>query len=85
MNMVIDYTPDGMQRVAEDLMGTCKCLDEALIAEFGDAAEEDVPIQMRELLDEVVRECATCGWWVEASEVDDGGDCEDCQGSASDE
>jgi hypothetical protein len=84
--MAIDYTPGGMHRVAEDLIGTCKSLDQALEKEFGDEAQfDDVPLQMLELLDDIVLCCRTCDWWVEASEVDDDGDCEDCQGSASDE
>lgn len=66
------------QEIADELLGTASNLSDVLTRH---------ELEDQELLDEVdthVRECVTCGWWVEADEVDDAGDCDECQDKESD-
>jgi len=79
--MKIEFTEERMHRVADDLLGTCRGLDDALQAEFGDDVTlEEVPLDMLQLLDDCVMRCDGCGWWVETSEISDDNLCEQCAG-----
>lgn len=77
------FTEEGMQQVAEILQGTCKSLDDVLCEVFeyesGTLTSTDLPIELLRSLDDMVMECQCCNWWVEASEVDDDGACEECR------
>ena len=76
------FTREGLLRVAENLRGTCQPLDDALQNEFGEGVTlEDVPTELLQLLDEQVLECAACGWWCEACEIEDDV-CDDCRDDA---
>lgn len=64
---------DRALKVAEDLLGTAKDLAEV-------ATEEELDNTVfTSTLDEQAALCNSCGWWVEADEVDDNGNCEECQ------
>lgn len=59
--------------VAEVLNGSCIGLSAAATR-----AERASP-EFCDALDELVRECECCNWWVETYEVDENGHCSDCQ------
>lgn len=56
------------QALADELIGTCNSLPD-YVMDDGDLAN---------WLDNFVALCETCGWWVEADEVDRNRNCEDC-------
>lgn len=58
--------------LADELMGTCKTLEEVMT----DQELEDDDL-IAEIEDQTQR-CETCAWWVEATEVDEEGNCTDC-------
>lgn len=70
-------TAEAMAGVAEELMGTCQCLDTVLGENGFDI--DDVPIELLSLLDEQVMVCETCGWWCEPCELNEEQVCEDCK------
>ncbi len=57
------------QELADELLGTCEPLDDEVI--------DDLDLCFA--LDEIVRQCETCSWWVRTHEVDDDGNCKQCQ------
>lgn len=61
--------------LAEFLLGTCGSLEYALEA-LG--LTEDPTVADHMAIDGEVLECDECNWWVEASEVDEDGRCEQC-------
>ena len=64
------------QQVAEQLEGTAGNLSEHATQEELDSAE------FTEALDELVFECAVCGWWCPVDEMVEGGNenvCLDCE------
>lgn len=69
--------PPRWHEIIESLRGTCKSLHDV----FEDG-EEDLENDAKfcELLDSELLVCNTCGWWAETHEVDDDGDCAQCQG-----
>lgn len=71
-----------VQKLVEDLQGTCKQLEEALPEEMelNDLTEED-----HEFIDNEIFLCETCGWWCEISEQTMEGSCRDCDGDDEDE
>lgn len=61
------------EEIAEELVGTAKCLNDVVSPEEANDAS---------LMDDVqclVVECETCNWWVDADDVDEEGDCLECQ------
>lgn len=77
------FTSEGIRKVAETLEGSCKSLDDVLCDVFdyenGTLTSTDLPIELLRELDDIVMECQSCSWWVEASEVDDDSVCEECR------
>jgi hypothetical protein len=68
-----------MMKVAEDLSGTCKSLDDVLQTHFGEDVEvTDFDILLLQELDDQVMECQGCNWWHETHELDDNQLCDDC-------
>lgn len=59
------------REAADHLLGTC----EALYVHFEEYQDDET---FCATLDEHVRCCETCDWWVEAGDVDEDGNCEDC-------
>jgi hypothetical protein len=65
-----------IQKVAEELQGTCNTLD-SVLEEYGlDVGE--LTLELCQDLDEITMMCDTCGWWCEPSEME-GDTCEDCR------
>lgn len=87
--MSIPYTQENvvkMREVAEYLRGTCKSLEDGLQTEFGEDADAmDFDIELLRELDDAVMNCESCNWWVETGEIDDDGNCTDCQVENDDE
>lgn len=73
---------EGIRKVAEALLGTCKSLDEQLQEEFEDESPtiEAMPVELLHELDGMVWRCSVCDWWVEPHEVDDDDVCDECRG-----
>lgn len=69
-----------VERIADNLRGTCKTLAQALNdLELPECLESD--IQFCETLDNHVFCCETCDWWCELSEMADtaeGQHCDEC-------
>lgn len=63
--------------ICDELQGTCKSLEEALEA-IGLEYDSLTIAELQEI-DNCVACCDSCGWWVEAGEVDENGYCDDCQ------
>lgn len=63
--------------LSEELLGTCGSLNDVL-AERG-LEFDDLTPDNHALLAEYVVLCSTCDWWVDAYEVDDDHNCEDCR------
>lgn len=57
-----------VQEIADKLLGSCEPTPDEVYDTEGFA----------ELLDERVGCCETCGWWVEADELNDDWVCGDC-------
>jgi hypothetical protein len=57
------------QVLADELLGSSEPLPEYVI--------EDTDLCQH--LDELALMCECCSWWVEPHELDEEGDCEDCQ------
>lgn len=80
--MILDNADNQVKinKVAELLLGTSDSLDSVLqrIFEIDDLTIVDLEMPLLERLDEQVLECAGCGWWCEASEMDEDM-CSDCQ------
>ncbi len=74
----MDDLPKEWQDLVEHLRGTCNILTYSM-ATFGlDEGLEDNK-RFCEYLDSELMLCNTCGWWAETHEIDDAGDCEECQ------
>lgn len=67
------------REVAEDLLGTCKNLDDHSIEEERNNSD------FCAALDEQVLKCETCGWWCETGEICKEGHCDDCHGDVCDD
>ena len=66
-------------KVAEDIMGTCKNLDDFLEEEFGEGiSTTDIDIELLRALDDITMECQGCQWWCEVGELNDDQFCSDC-------
>lgn len=80
--MTIPFTPGNkakMDKVAENLRGTCKSLDEYLGDEFGEGVDiMEFDIELLRHLDDQVMECQGCGWWCETHELNEDQLCDDC-------
>jgi len=63
--------------VGEALLGTCQSVFHALEEDEQHLINDK---EFCEALDEVAMNCNTCGWWVGPEEIDEEGDCEQCQG-----
>lgn len=62
------------QEAGEELLGTCKSIDEAA------TAEEQGSRLFCEALDETAVLCSTCGWWCDPEEFEGDTDvCADCE------
>ncbi len=70
-------TLEEIPEIAEDLRGTCKTLDDVLEAMGYNI--DDMSTDMLASLDDEVMLCDTCGWWIEACEMEDGYECNDCK------
>lgn len=66
-----------IEKLANELEGTCGSLDDALQRQG--LTIDEVPTEVMLELDNLVMECGSCGWWCEASEVDEDANCRDCQ------
>lgn len=56
------------RKLAEELLGTCDDLPEEILDDPDICA----------MLDNQVRQCDTCGWWVETHEINDDEVCDQC-------
>lgn len=66
---------DRAQEIAEDLLGTCRDLREAIAP----GEEEDLTLMSE--LDEYALRCSVCAWWDDPEHMDTTGDepiCEEC-------
>lgn len=59
--------------VIEQLMGTCLSLADVLTDE-----EQNDTLLLAEI-DQHIEECQTCNWWCECGEINENGDCQDCE------
>ena len=60
--------------IVSRLVGTCMNLDDAL-------EEQGIMIltmEETEELDLEAMQCETCSWWVEAHDIDEDGNCQEC-------
>lgn len=77
-------TDKQVREIADELIGTCKEIDEPL-KELGLTFDE-LMIEDCMALDEIVLCCDEgCGWWFDAGEVNDEGICEECQEDREDQ
>lgn len=60
---------DALQRIAEDLQGTCQSIDTAL--EWYELYQDDMDLGDWIVLEEMVMLCDTCGWWFETGEMEE--------------
>ncbi len=68
-----------VKKCADELRGTINDLEDVL-------TEDEVEDQeFLSSLDEEVMECATCGWWEDAADFDEDGNCSDCYEDEDDE
>lgn len=66
----------------QELLGTCKSMDEAKREFFEDAdgvdEDDDFTSDQLETICSEISNCETCGWWVEVGEIDENENCLDC-------
>lgn len=74
----IAWTPEQIERICGQLLGSCGNLDTKLEEEFGGCIE-DMPDEMLSAIDDRIALCSVCDWWVETHEVDATGACSDCR------
>lgn len=76
-----------MRRVAYNIMGTCKSLDDFLKEEFGDEdlSMTDFDVELLRELDDITQECQDCGWWCETSDLNEDQVCSDCAPEADED
>jgi hypothetical protein len=67
--------------IIDALRGSCASIHDKLNED-----EEGLELNSEfcELLDSELMMCNTCGWWAETHEVDDMGDCAECQDEEED-
>lgn len=66
-----------IQEIEDELRGTCMSIEEVIDEDSGESAAE-VEVLISDRCE--IERCDGCGWWCEASEMDDG-NCEDCTNS----
>lgn len=64
--------------ICSDLEGTCKNIEDVVLEATGRELD-DLTIGELQEIDNCVMCCETCGWWFSTGEVDEDGNCEDCQ------
>lgn len=69
--MIVDM--NRVEAVAEGLRGSCM-YD---VDDFATTDEQE-SVEFLSALDELVLQCDTCGWWCETSDIDEDGNCIDC-------
>ena len=70
-------TRDDILKLAGELNGTAKSLDDVLEKEYGLDLTE-VEDELLELLDQTVQCCEACGWWTDAELINDECLCNEC-------
>jgi hypothetical protein len=67
--------------IAEDLLGTCKSLND--VANEHDTDIDRLTMRQFDMIDEITLECEQCNWWCEPGEFsnEDAQICDDCVGS----
>jgi len=68
MGLTTEDKEEQAQALADSLLGTCYPMPD-------DVARDP---DLCEHLDELILRCPCCDWWVKAHEVDDDGNCGDC-------
>lgn len=72
MNAPAKTVFDRAQEAAANLLGTCNSLE-------SEATEEELnDSEFCAALDSEVMQCGACGWWVESHEINDEGNCAEC-------
>lgn len=71
-------TQKELNDICEAIEGTCRDL-ETVVEELTSRDFDDLTVSELQEIDNCVVCCETCGWWVDAGEVDEDGNCEDCQ------
>lgn len=76
----MDITDKKLEEFIEYTRGTCKSFDEAIVDFFEDDTldSESFTTDQLEIIDQEIMRCDSCGWWVESHEIDEEGNCEDC-------
>lgn len=75
--MTRKLSDDQINTLADNLLGTCSSIDDHLP---NGLTFDDLDVEDCELLDDKVVQCADCGWWCEMSEINEDGQCGDCEG-----
>lgn len=65
-----------IEELIESLYGTCQSLCEC--CEKHEIEEEDFSIEEIKQLDSEIFQCTSCGWWSEAGEQNEEGECQEC-------
>lgn len=71
-------TNEQLQGVVDYLEGTCNTLEYYLEDKYGVELHELSDAELN-YIDDRTMCCESCGWWVPTFEMDDEGNCEDCQ------
>ena len=73
------YNLQKIAKVADNLQGTCRLLDDELEEQFGEGVTViDLHPSLLEDLDERTMCCEMCGWWCEPDELNHMQECNDC-------
>lgn len=70
--------------IGEELIGTALSLT-TILESKGLPDTYDLDADFCEALDNVTLNCVTCGWWHPSDEIDDWGNCRDCNYAAGEE
>lgn len=64
-------TDEQVQKIIEDLQGTCKSLTDAVIAVTDNPLidERHLTIEQHHMIDQQIFLCDDCNWWCEISEM----------------
>lgn len=63
----------------ESINGTARSVQGILDIYYPGMEEEDILPEELDEIDQLTVECNCCGWWVDAEDIDDMGNCTDCQ------